>query len=193
MVTLSPLLLLWSTKAVTPEPTNAPTTAAITATATQRRPFFSLGSVVAIGAVGGGGKPAVVAEPNGGVAGPGGAAGAVTGNGHPGWAGGGGGGAAVTFSTEVPTPEGSSASSTGPVAGDSTVGLPDASMGAAAASRAHIGGVIWLGSRCRARWFYVISHQSPPERARVATPAPSAAIFGRRPRRVAMIRDAGTG
>src|SRR5580692_12208591 len=136
MVTLSPLLVLWSTKAVTPEPTKAPMTAATTATATQRRPLFSLGSVVAIGAVGGGGKPSVVAEPNGGVAGPGGAAGAVTGNGHPGWAGGGGGGAAVTFSAAVPAPEGSSASSTGPVAGDSTGGLPDASMGAAAASRA---------------------------------------------------------
>src|ERR1017187_4193416 len=92
MVTLSPLLLLWSTNAVTPAPTKAPTTAAMTATATQRRPFFSLGSFVAIGAVGGGGKPAVAGGPNGGVAWPVGAAGAMTGNGHPGWGAGGGGG-----------------------------------------------------------------------------------------------------
>ena len=117
MVTLSPPLLLWSTKAVTPEPTSAPMTAAMTATATQRRPFFSLGSVVARGTEGGGGKPEVVGEPRGGVALLVGAAGAMTGNGHPGWDGGGAGGAGVRSSAEAPA-----------------VGLPGASIGGAETS-----------------------------------------------------------
>src|ERR1700679_3869840 len=76
MVTLSPPLLLFrSAKAVTPAPTSAPMTAATTATATQRRPFFSLGAELTSVSVGGGGKLDGAGDPKGGVASPDGVAG----------------------------------------------------------------------------------------------------------------------